>query len=146
MVVPPNHPWINRVFHYFYHSILGVFPLFLETFPVRNAGRFAGKNWDLQRGVVSLEIWKGLHLRWEKNPENLTAGEYPKMMGPKGKGNALKTWQFFGIYARFLGHTFYFGWRHNCLQRHQWTSWKARGRLPHFVWNVTYRYLHWPEM
>ena len=29
-MVPPNHPWINRVFHY-KPSILGVFPLFLET-------------------------------------------------------------------------------------------------------------------
>ena len=28
---PPNHPFVHRVFHYKSSSILGVFPLFLET-------------------------------------------------------------------------------------------------------------------
>ena len=32
IVVPPNHPWINRVFHYNLITIhFGVFPLFSET-------------------------------------------------------------------------------------------------------------------
>ena len=30
IMVSPNHPWINRVFHYFHHPFFGV-PLFLET-------------------------------------------------------------------------------------------------------------------
>ena len=29
--IPPNHPIVYRVFHYFHHLFLGVFPLFLET-------------------------------------------------------------------------------------------------------------------
>ena len=31
--VPPNHPFVHRVFHYFHHSFWGVFPLFLVKHP-----------------------------------------------------------------------------------------------------------------
>ena len=39
-VFPPNHPFVNRVFHY-KPSILGVFPLFLETTLVDTTGFLA---------------------------------------------------------------------------------------------------------
>ena len=31
IMVPPNHPFVHRVFPYFHHPFWGVFPLFLET-------------------------------------------------------------------------------------------------------------------
>ena len=39
--IPPNHPILIRVFHYFHYkpSILGVFPLFLETSTCCNGAR-----------------------------------------------------------------------------------------------------------
>ena len=33
IMVPPNHPFVHRVFHYFHHPFWGVFPLFLVQHP-----------------------------------------------------------------------------------------------------------------
>ena len=56
IMVPPNHPFVHRVFHYFHHPFWVVFPLFLET-PIFEI------NWnhasDMQRTTISNGLFVG---------------------------------------------------------------------------------------